>query len=383
MRRALIILPEAPYPAIGGGPLRTASILESLAKSFEITAAHFRLAGEPDPAQAYPPGLLTASHTLDLPHHSKAFLPRLARNLVRAARGIPPLVDRFSGQDLAHVLTGQPYDLIWLEHIWLAPYASALRPHTGKLVVDLHNVESSYYESLAASSPAIHRPLLRQFARKSREAEQRLLPLFDLVLATSEDDARRIAHPNIRVLPNTIPLHPVPQSTRSESLAFTGNFAYTPNQQALAWFLERVWPELLRARPQLRLRLIGKEIHYAYTSAPNIDYIGPVPDAIPAIAESQVAIVPLQSGSGTRLKILEAFASSTPVVSTTIGAEGLELAPSRHFLLADSPSQFAQSIRELLENENVRSRLATAARELYEQRYTWQSAHAVLSRLDL
>ncbi|MCX6610692.1 MAG: glycosyltransferase family 4 protein, partial [Acidobacteria bacterium] len=203
------------------------------------------------------------------------------------------------------------------------------------------------------------------------------------LLTTSEQDKARIQHPKIHVLPNTIPWHDLPTQPRSESIVFTGNFAYTPNQQALHWFLQNCWADLLKQKPKLRLRLVGKEIHYAHSSHPNIDYIGPVPDAIVEIAKSRLAIVPLLSGSGTRLKILEAWAAGTPVISTSVGAEGLEASPGQHLIIADSHQAFTQSILDLFDNEVNRSRITQAARSLYETTYTWQSARKILSELDL
>ena len=365
--------------------MRMASIVQGLADQFELTAIHYRLEGEPDPALSYPPKLLKESHVLTIPQHAKSFLPRLARNLVRAARGVPPLIDRFSRQEeaIGRIVSGRSWDVIWMEHFWVAPYAKLLRPHGKKLVVDLLNIESVYYQSLAGASSVLHRPLLHRFANQARRYEEELLKDFDLVVTTSPDDAGRLVHPNLLVLPNTIPFHAAPSEPRTETLVFTGNFAYTPNQQGLDWFLNQVWPIVLREKPGLRLRLVGKEIHYARSSAPNIDYVGPVEDAVVEIARSEVVIVPLQSGSGTRLKILEAFAACTPVVSTSIGAEGLEAIPGQHFKLADSPDSFAQAVVELFDNRDERSRLAEEGRRLYEARYTWRSARKILSELDL
>lgn len=385
MPRALILLPEAPYPVIGGGPLRSACVIEGLASQFELTALHFRLAGDPDPATLYPPNLLKSSHTLELPQHAKSILPRLIRNLNRALRGIPPLVDRFAGQEAAigRILHNQRYDLIWVEHFWAATYAPLLKQHTGKLVLNLHNIEHAYYDSLAATSPFHHRPLFRNFADNARRYESILLPHFDLLVTTSSDDARRIQHPNIRVLPNTIPWHDQPIEPQTESLVFTGNFAYTPNQQALQWFLKNCWPTILKHKPKLRLRLVGKEIQYAHSNHPSIDYVGPVHDAIVEIAKSRLAIVPLQSGSGTRLKILEAWAAGCAVLSTPIGAEGLDAIRDEHLKIAEGAEAFTQAVLDLLDNEIVRSRLAQAGRILYEDRYTWKSARKILSELDL
>jgi glycosyltransferase involved in cell wall biosynthesis len=385
MRRALILLPEAPYPVIGGGPLRTASIIEALAPQFQLTAIHYQLAGDPDPATLYPPHLLHQSHTLPLPQHDKSTLPKILRNLKRALRGIPPLVDRFAGHEAAlqQILNNQHYDLIWVEHFWAATYAPLLKQHASKLVLNLHNIEHAYYDSLAATSPLHHRPLFQHFAKNARGYEAQLLPHFHLLLTTSEQDKARIEHPQIHVLPNTIPWHDLPAQPRSESIVFTGNFAYTPNQQALHWFLENCWADLLKQKPNLRLRLVGKEIQYAHSSHPNIDYIGPVPDAIEEIAKSRLAIVPLLSGSGTRLKILEAWAAGTPVVSTSLGAEGLEATPGQHLIIANSHHSFTKSVLELFDNEVGSSRITQAARILYETTYTWQSARKILSELDL
>jgi polysaccharide biosynthesis protein PslH len=385
-RKALLVLPESAYPVIGGGPLRTASMIHALAGlGYQITAVHFRLAGDPDPAVHYPPGLLHHSHILNLPHHSKSFLARASRNIIRTLTATTPLYDRFSGFDenLRDIAEEGGFDLIWLEHFWLASYAPLLRPFARKMVMDLHNIESAYYESLVACSPGYHRPFLRRFAARSRDLEQRLLPIADVVITTSSADARRITHSNQLVIPNTIPLHPLPSVERTHSIVFTGNFAYTPNQQGLRWFLAKVWPQLLAARPDLRLRLVGKEIHYAHSDAPNIDYVGPVDDAVTEIARSRVAIVPLLSGSGTRLKILEAFASSTPVVSTPLGAEGLEVNHGAHLQLAASPQDFAQSVLDLFDNEEEAQRLATNARQLYERSYTWSRVHRIIQESGL
>lgn len=385
MRQALLILPEAPYPAIGGGALRTASIIQGLAPLFKLTAVHFRLSGEADPAFAYPPNLLAHSHVIDLPHHSKSPLKKITRNLKRAFRNVPPLVDRFAGHEstLSGFLKDRYFDLIWVEHFWAATYAPVLKAHTSKLLLDLQNVEHAYYDSLAATSPLHTRPLFRHFAKNARDYEARLFPQFDVIVTTSEDDSSRVNHPRLQVFPNTIPWHDLPSQLQSESIVFTGNFAYTPNQQGLHWFLQNCWPALLKRRPNLRLRLVGKEIRYAYSNHPNIDYVGPVEDAIEEIAKSPTAIVPLLSGSGTRLKIIEAWAAGTAVVSTPLGAEGLIATPGQHLKIAKSPGDFTQSILDLFDNESTRSRIAQAARSLYEAKYTWQSARKILSELDL
>lgn len=389
--QAVVLLPEPPYPAIGGGPLRSGSILSHLSERYEITAIHFRQVGDPDPAGEYPAGVLRRSLLVRLPFHSKGTVAKIRRNVWRAAMGVPPMVDRFRGheREVAQFLAGEKFALAVVEHFPLAQYAPLLRPLAAQLVLDLHNVESEYFRALAAVSPSQHRFFLRRFANANEALERRWLERFDLVLTTSEPDRERVralSGVSVAVLPNTIPWQPRPAVQRREEIVFTGNFEYQPNQMALAWFTTQCWPQLLQQRPNLRLRLVGKEIEFgrAYVhDSRNVDFVGPVEDAVAEIARAMVAVVPLRSGSGTRLKILEAWAAGTPVVSTPVGAEGLDGMPEEHIRIASNERIFTRAVLELLDNDKERSRLAENARELYEQRYTWRSASRILTGLGL
>lgn len=389
---ALIVLPEAPYPTRGGGALRSACIVDYLAHRYQLHAITFRLDGQQDPAERFPEGALCSSLVIDLPHHSKSFPARAWRNAFRALRGAPPLMERFGGQQkvIQPYVDGQSFDLIWLEHFWLAPYAALFRRHCAKLILDLHNIESQLFYSLAANENAALRPLLGYFGDCSERLERQWLPHFDHVLVSSPPDAvhaKRLGAKNAECVPNTIPSRSVGSGEgRGYSIVFSGNFEYQPNQQGLRWFLRECWPAILQQLPNLRLRLVGVGIEFAARHAfasSNIDFVGPVEDAVAEIARSLVAIVPLLAGSGTRLKILEAWAAGTAVVSTPIGAEGLDLAGAEVVKIATTPASFSQSVVGLVQNEEERSRLATQARLLYERAYTWNSAHLRLANMSL
>lgn len=390
-RKALIILPEAAYPVAGGGPLRTACILEFLATRFDLDAIHFRLSGDPDPFAQYPDGMIDRRAIIDLPLHSKAFLPRLLRNLLRGVRGVPPLVDRFSGQNkpIAAFLKGRQYDLVWCEHFWTAPYAPLLRPHAQKLVLDLHNIESEYFRLAAEAAKPSESWLWRRFHQVALAAERKLIPQFDIALTTSQADADRIQHAQPKraaVIPNTIPSQAPPQVQPTHSIAFSGNFAYTPNFDGMRWFVKSVWPRLFLTHPELRLRVIGKEaelVRPLFTSLERVDIVGPVANAVEEIAKSQIAVAPLLVGSGTRLKILEAWAAGAAVVSTSLGAEGLDARPGVHLEIADTPENFALQIGELLQCETERLKIIDAARKLFEARFTWSHGHNLLAELEL
>lgn len=346
-RSALVLCPEPPYPVRGGGPLRTASLIEYLARDHQVDVVIFEEDGKPVARPAPARDVLE----IRLPRHSRRPLARMVRNLGRLARGVSPLIDRFSGYErpLAEFLRGRRWDVAVLKQLWLAPYARVVRPHAGRLVLDLHDVESVLMAQIA--------PL---FAPATRRAEARWLPAFDKILAASPEDAARIGHGAI-VYPNAIPERPMPDRREEFAVAMSGNFEYFPNRQGRAWFERHVWPRLAREFPGLEWRLIGKGAN-------------PVEDAVAELARAQVAVVPIRSGSGTRLKILEAWAAGVPVVSTPLGAEGLECRSGEHLLIAGDPKAFCAAIAKLLREPSLRQQLRCSAHKLLTERFTWPRA---------
>ncbi len=390
--RVLLLSPEAPYPAVGGGALRTASLVEYFGRRSALDLILFRQPGAPDPSRDIPPGLVNSFTVVDLPHHSKSPLARSLRNSRRFLRGVPPLLDRYSGfaDEMQRFLRGKNYNLAVLEHFWCAPYLEILRPVARRTVLDLHNIESqlSITSSAAARWPAS--AMLAQFSRAYLRLERQWVPQFDMVLAASQDDAalanKIVPASHVHVYPNALPDHPLPAAREGHSIVFTGNLEYAPNIGAVEYFHKDVWPGLRRQWPDLAWRVAGRNpqaVADLLAGSPGVHLIGPVDDALAILAQSKVAIVPLRAGSGTRFKILEAWAAGRAVVSTSIGAEGLGACDGEHLLIADGPAAFANAISALLESPELRAKLGAAGRALYLDRYTWQSAWRILDSLAL
>ena len=366
-RRALVISPEVPYPAHGGGPLRTASLIEYLRRRGLVDLILF---AEETIDPPLPPGV--ESFVIRLPRHSHRVIPKIARNARRLMQRIPPLVDRFSGfgDRIERLLGSRRYDVALVEHFWAAPYGDILRKFAPRVVCDLHNVES---ELLRQTAP--------MFTGIAARWERELLPRFDTVLVASRADAARVATPSI-VYPNAIPARKIPTVEREFDIAMSGNFDFSPNRQGVAWFAREVWPELRRRFPALVWRLIGKSSEAVMSDIqrdPRIVATGAVDDAVWEIARCRVAVVPLLAGSGTRLKVLEAWAADTAVVSTTLGAEGLEVIDGKELLIADRPMRFINAVSRLLQEEAVAAELRAAGRVLLEREYIWPR---VWERLD-
>jgi len=359
-KTALFLTPEDPVAGAGGGGLRSASLLAYLRQHYDVDVARF-----------------------ELKHHSKTTLARGWRNALRLLRGRPPLFDRYSGYESQLARLRGRYDVGVVEHFWCASYAAALRPRCTRLILDLHNIESELSRTHAAALRWPASWASARFAGAYRKLEQRWLPQFDVLLVASEADRRRVgAHPCVRVYPNALPEIPLPAAAEHAVIAFSGNLGYHPNIAAVRWFRTHIWPRLKGAVARdVEWRLVGRNpeaIAPLVSGDPRIRVIGPVDDAVAALAEARVCVVPLLSGSGTRFKILEAWASGRAVVSTTIGAEGLEARSGEHLLIADSPAAFSAAVARLLADSNLRAQLGQAGRAHYLKNFTWQAAWRAL-----
>ena len=386
---ALVLAPEAPYPLVGGGALRTASLIHYLARTRDVDLILFQQPGAPDPAQDLPAGLARRVSVIHLPPTGRGQAARTVRNAIRLARGVPTLVDRFSGfqREVAEAIGGARYGVGVIEHSWCAPYAEQISPACRWTVLDLHNIESLLHARCAAVEGRTNAFAHRLFSAASLKFERTWLPRFSLVLTASPSDAGAAlaiapaAH--IAVYPNAIPWVPQPAQADENVVVFSGNMEYHPNLSAVRFFRTEVWPLLRERWPGLVWRLVGKNpgaVSRFTSGDPRIEVNGQVDDAVRELARARLAVVPLLAGSGTRLKILEAWAAGLPVVSTTLGAEGLPVRDGEELLLADGGPAFAAAVTRVLESTNLRRQLGQTGRRLLEKEFTWD---AVWKKLNL
>ena len=369
----LLVCPEAPFPVLGGGAQRIASLIEYfVARGCDVDVLTFV------PCQA-PPHLVRELFCIPLPSNGRTLPARVWRNAGRLVRGVPPLIDRLAGFDasIRGVIGWRRYDLAVLEHFWLAPYVDVIRDYAARVWCDLHNIESRFFQTMAQASGPGAAWAHQRFARLSEQLERQLLPRFDGCLVCSETDAKLVTGVPAVIYPNTIGWHDPRETEKSASLVFSGNMEYHPNQQAVRWFHANVWPKLRARFPGLRWRLVGMNpdaVRAVVRDDSRIELTGAVEDAMAEIASARLSVVPLLAGSGTRIKILEAWAAGTAVVSTTLGAEGLP----ECLRIADGPEAFERAVTELLGDDGERRCLEIAGRKIYEERFHRQAGWKVL-----
>jgi polysaccharide biosynthesis protein PslH len=285
-------------------------------------------------------------------------------------------------------LAEQRPDAMLVEHDWAAAWHLDLPPEVPRALT-LHNVSWEYYEARARAAGGRRSAALSAEARRFRSYDRRRLPAYDLLLAVSDADrsaVRELVDVPCEVVPNGVDVSdpPTPREAGDRDgrlLLYTGTMTHPPNAEGLEWLLRDVWPRIRAAVPDARLRVVGRGAREAADPPPDdrVEVLGAVPTMEPHYAEADVVLVPILSGGGTRLKVLDAFAAARPVVSTRIGAAGLDAEDRVHLLLADGAEAFAGAVSRVLADPSLAETLATAGRALVEAAYDWR---AVGDRLD-
>jgi polysaccharide biosynthesis protein PslH len=367
-----------PLPADSGGKQRSLAVLRRLAKLGDVVLCAFDhggadregLAAMGVEVRAVPWGPTPA---------------RVARGVVRTGSGSAA---RFWDARLAAAVraaaAARPADLLQVEYATLAPY---LRGVPARLrVLDLHNVESDLAASYARSTGRLRALPVRCEALALRRLERAALRRADVAVVASGRDRARLPRSGAEVLvcPNGWePGLPLPAAA-DPVVAFVALFGWRPNADAAVWLAERVWPLVRRRRPDARLLLVGRSPtpRVRRLAGPDVTVTGTVPDVRPFLASARVAVAPLLSGGGTRLKVLEALDAGRPVVATPVGVEGLEDLVGRGVVVADTPEEMSAAICDLLADDGRASRLGALGRATVAERYAWDATLApLLARL--
>jgi glycosyltransferase involved in cell wall biosynthesis len=289
-----------------------------------------------------------------------------------------PALETELRQACARVTAADRFDAIVLSSVLLG---SLPLPDDVPVVADTHNVE---FDVLRRTAAYADRVLLRQYARRqwpaTRREERRCGERVDLLLATSGRDRdvfeRELGLRRVAVVPNGIDLTefvPPDHAPEPDTILFSGLMSYFPNQQAIRWFLQEVFPAVLRGRPGVRLVVAGAAPPrwLSALAGPRVEVTGLVPDIRPHVARAAVVVAPLMIGGGTRVKILEALAMARPVVSTAVGAEGLGLEHGTSVLFAEEPSAFADAILAVLGDAALARQLGTRGRQHVAEHFDW------------
>jgi glycosyltransferase involved in cell wall biosynthesis len=298
------------------------------------------------------------------------------------------------------VLASQNIDVIHADQLTMTQFALPFVKKNGRkpvLIFDAHNAVWTITERMRQSVPFYLKIPLMLETKRIKNYEGRITKEFNKTLAVTEPDRIALAeavkeygsddYPPIAVIPIAVDTHQIQPVKRAESslnILTMGTLYYPPNADGIRWFLREVFPLVSREIQDARLTIVGKNppkdlIRASEQSQGKIVVTGYVPDLDPYFMQAALMVIPVRAGGGMRVRILEAFARAMPVVTTTVGLEGIQAEPGLDVLVADSPEGFANSVIGLLGSRDLRTRLSQNGRRLAETRYDWQ---VVLSRLE-
>ncbi len=385
--RLLFLCQTLPYPPDGGVQIRTYNVLRLLAREFDVTALCFYRTGltrsrgaVEESTQAL--GRFATMHVFRIPQeHSRVRLvwDHLRSVMTGRAYTLFAYDSREFRARLASLLESETFDLVHLDSLDLAGYLPMLGAQP--VVCVHHNVESALLRGRALTYRQPLRAYYRLQARLTEREERRECPRVAINIAVSEQDAqdfRRIA-PSAQfvVVPNgvdTVAFTPAGPGERA-GLVFVGGHSWQPNRDAMRYFCDEILPLLRAAGSDPEVVWVGQASDAAkaeYATRYRVRLTGYVDDIRPVVTRAACYIAPLRAGGGTRLKILDAWAMGQAVVSTSVGCEGLDARDGDNILIRDEPAAFAEAVRAVLTDADLRARLGAGARQTAVARYDWE-----------
>ena len=378
--RILFITSQFPFPPDSGWNIRVFNFIRFLSAKHKITLLSFYTEKDDPSKFSELSGYCSEIFTI---RRSSSYNPLdLAKGLLTS---IPFSVWNFESRKMEKKAKGlfssKEFDVIQVEDIHMSQYLPW--DCSGLKILDMHNVESEYLERFSEIEKNVFKKYYASLtAGKLKKYEISNSKKFDLCLAVSEKDLKTFqlfAQPkSLEVIPNGVDLNYF--STKGVkadplTLLFLGKLDYRPNIDAMFYFMEKIWPLIIKRIPDAKFLVVGKDMPENLKSSlksKNVILKGYVEDIREVLSSCSVMVVPLRYGGGTRIKILEAFAMGKPVVSTTLGCEGIEVHSGEEILIADTPESFAESVVQVLTYPDLREKLSRTGRKLVQEKYDWE-----------
>ena len=373
-----------PYPPLRGDQLTPYFRIQHLARKHEITLLSFVEGPEEKEYIGQLKPYCVEVHTVPLPRWRS-----YASMAMGVLSGLPLQVLYYSSGEyqrrLQSILAKRKFDVI---HTVLArPANHTIGVTSAVKVCEMIDAVSLTMKRRADVARGLAKWVWRMEAERMRRFEQRICKSFDGIVVLSEVDRQELSAPNVTVIPigTDVSLRPRQSPNGHKVVMFSGNFAYHPNEDAAIFLLSEVWPQLRRALPGMRLRIVGNSpgssLLRLARQFPDVEVTGFVPDLRQHLLEADVAVAPIRlGGAGLHCKALEAMACGTPIVISPM-VTGLQGLPGQDYLLAGSVSEYVQTIRTVLENQGLAKSLSENGRRLVVENYSWEKTTQRLESL--
>ena len=383
--KILLLTQVLPYPPDSGPKVKTWNVLKYLAQHHQVTLASF-VRGDQSADVEHLKRYCHAVHTVPMQRGALSDGVALLRSLVSGEPWMMVRDDRAAMRALVDRLAAEnQFDIAHADQLNMCQYAA--RVAGAFTLFDAHNALWVLYKRLAETMPpGPRRWLLERDWRLLKTYEARIVREFSATTAVIEEDKAALeealgARSQVVVIPITVDTDEEKRVARRPDAArvtFAGTMYWPPNVDGVQWFAREVWPLIRRQRPEAATDIIGarppQEVVALGQNGSGLRVTGYVESLTPYLEECGVFIVPLRAGGGMRVKILNALAHGLPIVSTTLGCEGIRVTPGRDILIADTPEAFAEAVLRVLGDRALAHRLADNGRRLAETVYDYRVA---------
>ncbi|MCX6252718.1 MAG: glycosyltransferase family 4 protein [Bacteroidetes bacterium] len=381
--KILILCNKSPFPPKEGGPIAMNMIIEGLSaadhqvKVLAVNSGKFNISRSEIPEDYIEK---TGLELIDVDLRIKPF-PALVNLLMQRSYHVQRFKSGRFRTRLKEILERETFDVVQFEMLFMSVYLDTVRKYSmAKTVLHAHNIEHLIWERIAvAARNPLRKAYLIHLAKTLKAYELSVINRFDGLCAITGKDLDFFIDHGCKIPATDIPFGIDPGSypagndkaDHSNSLFSIGAMNWIPNQEGIRWFLQNVWPDIHQQFPSLKYYIAGREMPEWLTLSnyPNVIVVGEVDDAKAFIGSGGIMIVPLFSGSGIRIKIIEGMALGKPVISTTIGAEGINYTRGENIMIADEPCEFFEMISNCAESQNFCKRIGTNAKKLVEIQY--------------
>lgn len=386
----LVLDEEIPFPLNSGKRIRTWNLLRHLAPRHSITFLCYGSPGDPRQSPLEALGIRVVTIPGLPASGSPAFYIRALANIAsRWPYSVSRHHTRRFSRAVRRLVAAEHFDLVHCEWTPYASYMAAIGDLP--MLIMAHNIEATVWQRRAQySGHGAEQWYMRMQAAKMARFEKRSFARAAYVAVVSEPERETAVRWGARaasVVSNgvdTEALMPGPEALEPDSLLFLGSLDWQPNRDALLYLLREILPDIQAENPRATLRVVGRQpaanLKEQVEERPGIEWIGEVPDIRPYFARAAVVLVPLRIGGGSRIKILEALSMGKAVVTTRVGAEGLNVIPGKHCLVADDAREFSRCVLELLEAPERAAELGRNGRNLVVERYDWSRIARDLER---
>jgi polysaccharide biosynthesis protein PslH len=380
--KILMLSNKMPYPPKDGGSIATLSIAKSFADlGHNVTMLVMNTSKHYFNLNDVPVEISKQIEFIGVDMNTDVSPWAALKNLLSSS--IPYNAQRFISeaydQKLAELLQSRTFHVVHLESPYLGPYIRTIRKHTTALVsMRPQNVEHEIWQRTAALTGSLKGLYLANLAKRVKRFEVSMLNNYDVMVPITKRDGELFTKLGCK-----IPMHVSPTGINTgafrpdfrnigfPSLFHLGALDWPPNQEGLKWFFSKVWPRIHAEFPDLKFFLAGRNAppYFSKFSEPNVEFLGEIENARDFIRSKAIMIVPLLSGSGMRIKIIEGMAMGKAIITTSIGREGIEITPGKEMMVADNPEEFLAAVRALLSGQEKVVEMGRKAATFVNQHY--------------